>query len=111
MLSRLSNRLSSGKRLNKPSDDPDGMMRSMDYKVSINEIEQYKNNIDSAESYLSYTETTMSSVTNFLTRARELAVQAANGTHNAQTRQAFEPETANLRDEVLRLSNSQYRSL
>jgi flagellar hook-associated protein 3 FlgL len=82
----------------------------MDYKVSINEIEQYKNNIDSADSYLNYTETTMSSVTNSLTRARELAVQAANGTQNAQTRQAIEAETASLRDEVMRLSNSQFRN-
>jgi flagellar hook-associated protein 3 FlgL len=82
----------------------------MDYKVSINEIEQYKNNIDSAESYLNYSDTMMSSVTNALTRARELAVQGANGTQNAQTRQAIEAETAALRDEVLRLSNSQFRN-
>lgn len=104
-----SERLSSGKKINKPSDDVYGMIKSMDYKVNINEIEQYIKNINEADSYLSLTDTVMSSVGNALVRARELAVQASSGTQTAQDRIAVSGEIANLRDELLRLANTKFR--
>lgn len=109
-MSRLSNMLASQKRINNPSDDVSGMMKVMDYKVSINEIEQYRRNIDEANEHLSYAETTMSSVSNALTRAGELANQASSGTQNADTRAALAEEVANLRDEIMSLANSKFRN-
>lgn len=109
-MSRLSNMLASGKKINNPSDDVPGMMKVMDYKVSINEIEQYRRNIDEANQHLSYAETTMSSVTNALTRAGELANQASTGSQNADTRAAIAEEVANLRDEIMSLANSKFRN-
>jgi len=102
--------LASGKKINNPSDDVPGMMKVMDYKVSINEIEQYRRNIDEANQHLSYAETTMSSVTNALTRAGELANQASTGSQNADTRAAIAEEVANLRDEIMSLANSKFRN-
>lgn len=109
-MSRLSNMLASQKRINNPSDDVSGMMKVMDYKVSINEIEQYSRNIDEANEHLSYAETTMSSVSNALTRAGELANQASSGTQNTDTRAALAEEVANLRDEIMSLANSKFRN-
>jgi len=109
-MSRLSNMLASGKKINSPSEDVSGMMKAMDYKVSINEIEQYRRNIDEANERLSYAETTMASVTNALTRAGELANQASSGTQNVDTRAALAEEVANLRDEIMSLANSKLRN-
>jgi len=109
-MSRLGNMLASGKKINSPSDDVSGMMKVMDYKVSINEIDRYKRNIDEASQHLSYAETTMTSLSNALTRAGELANQASTGTHTSDTRAAIAEEVANLRDEVMSLANSKFRS-
>jgi flagellar hook-associated protein 3 FlgL len=109
-LGKLSGRLASGKKLSKPSDDVPSMARSMDYKVTLNEIEQYRRNIGEVESHLSITDSTMSSVTNSLTRARELAVQASSGTQSAASRAAIAEEIENLRDEMLNLSNTKFRN-
>lgn len=110
IMSRLGEKLSTGKKINSPSDDATGMMKAMDYKVSINEIENYKRNIDEADSHLSFIETTMSSVTNALTRARELAIQASTGTQTPESRNAIAQEVTNLRDQVMNLASSKFRN-
>ncbi len=110
ILSRFSNMLSTGKKINNPSDDVSGMMKAMDYKVSINAIEQYKRNIDEANAHLSFADTTMSSVTNLLIRAREMAVQGSTDSVSRQDRTAMSEEVAELRDELLSLSNGKFRN-
>ncbi|MBI4682652.1 MAG: flagellar hook-associated protein FlgL [Nitrospirae bacterium] len=109
-MARLSNMLASGKKINNPSDDVSGMTKGMDYKVSISEIEQYKRNIDEANAHLSFAETNMSSVTNSLTRARELAVQASTGSLSYLDRVAIAKEIAELRDEIQSLANTKFRN-
>jgi flagellar hook-associated protein 3 FlgL len=104
-----SDRLSSGKKINKPSDDVYGMMEAMGYKVTINEIDQYKKNIDDADSQLGLTDSVMSSVATIVARARELAVQTSSGTQTAEDRAVASEEIANLRDEALRLSQTKLR--
>jgi len=108
-LSGLYNKLSSGKKIDKPSDDVIGMVRAMDYKVSINENDQYKRNIDEAYAHLEFAETTISSASEVLIRAKELAVEGANGTLSAEDRSAIAEEIANLRDQLLSLANSRFR--
>ena len=104
-----SERLSTGKRINKPSDDPTGMSRSMDYKARIEENNQYMRNTDDAYSFLQYADTVMSSVTNSLTRAKELALQGATETQSAESRASISEEVAGLRDEILASANSKLR--
>ncbi len=108
-LSGLYNQLSSGKKIDKPSDDVIGLTKAMDYKVSINENEQYKRNIDEAYAHLNFAETIMSSVSDVLIRAKELAIEGANGTQSAESRAAIAKEVTNLRDQLLSLSNSRFR--
>jgi flagellar hook-associated protein 3 FlgL len=107
-VSLYSERLSS-KKINKPSDDVYGMMHAMGYKVTLNEIDQYKKNIDDADSQLGLTDSVMSSVATIVARARELAVQTSSGTQTAEDRAVAAEEIANLRDEAFRLSQTQLR--
>ncbi len=100
--------LATGKKINSPSDDVSGMMKAMDYKVSINEIEQYKRNISEAEEHLSFADTTMDSVYIALDTAKAKAVQGASATTDDRIKIAS--EVAQLRDHVLSLANSKYRN-
>jgi len=108
-MSVQSERLSTGKKINKPSDDVFGLANGMDYKVRINEMEQYMKNIDEADSQLGLTDTIMSSAANALIRARELALQASTDTQTASDRASIAEEIASLRDETLRLSQTKFR--
>lgn len=104
-----SERLSTGKRINKPSDDPSGMSRAMDYKARIEENKQYMRNTDDAYSFLQYADTVMSSVTSSLTRAKELAIQGATETQSSESRASIAEEVSGLRDEILASANSKLR--
>lgn len=108
-MSDLQNRLSSGKKIDKPSDDVIGMMKAMDYKLSIHYNEQYKKNIDETIAHVSFAEKVMSSVSDTLIRARELAFTGVTGTMNDETRSSIAKEMTQLRDHLLSLSNSKLR--
>jgi len=109
-LSRYSDRLSSGKKISKPSDDVSIMSKSMDYKVTLNEMGQYKKNIDEVDAHLSYADSIMSAVTNVLIRSSEIAVQGSSGILTDSDRRALANEIEIMRDEIASLSNSKYRS-
>jgi len=109
-LSRYSDRLSSGKMISKPSDDVSIMGKSMDYKVTLNEMSQYKKNIDEVDAHLSFADSIMSAVTNALNRSSEIAVQGSSGILTDSDRRALANEIAIMRDEIASLANSKYRS-
>jgi flagellar hook-associated protein 3 FlgL len=105
---RLNTQASSGKKINKPSDDAAGTARALAYKVAIDAGEQYAKNIGDASNAIGFAENTLGSVSSALVRAKELAVLAANGTQSAGSRAAISKEVGQLRDQLLALSNSRF---
>ncbi|UCH81548.1 MAG: flagellar hook-associated protein FlgL [Nitrospiraceae bacterium] len=110
VLSKLSNRLATGKNISSPSEDITVMGRSMDYKVTLNELNQLRKNIDEADALLSYTDSVMSVMATTLTRSKELAIQGSTDTLTDVDRAALAREILVMRDEVVSLSNSKYRN-
>jgi flagellar hook-associated protein 3 FlgL len=104
----LNEQIASGQRINKPSDDPVGIARAMDYEVEIAAQEQYLANIDGVTSVLSYTDTVLNSVNESLTSLSELAVQAASDTTSESSRDALAAEAGQIRDQLLSLANSKF---
>src|SRR6266567_3376232 len=88
----LQNQITSGSRITKPSDDPIGAARALSLQESLDQSTQYGRNIDQATSWLNSTDSALGSVTDALHRARELAVQAANGTLGPSDRSAIQAE-------------------
>lgn len=105
---RLNTQASSGKKINKPSDDAAGTARALDYKVAIDAGEQYGKNVADASNAIGFAENTLGSVSSALVRAKELALQGANGTQDAASRAVISKEAAQLRDQLLSLANSRF---
>jgi flagellar hook-associated protein 3 FlgL len=78
-MSRASEQVSTTKRLNRPSDDPSQTRSAVNLREGIAELEQYRRNIDVADRTLSATDAALGSAGDIVQRARELAVQGANG--------------------------------
>lgn len=51
--------LASGRKINKPSDDPVGITYSLRYRAELSSNEQYTKNVDSALSWLNYNDTVL----------------------------------------------------
>jgi flagellar hook-associated protein 3 FlgL len=107
-IEQLQNQITSGSRIAKPSDDPIGVARALTLQDSISQSEQYQKNIDQATSWLNTTDSVMQSISDAMNRARELAVQAANGTLGAPDRAAIQSEVTQLQQHVLDLAHSKY---
>ncbi|HQD42223.1 MAG TPA: flagellar hook-associated protein FlgL [Bacillota bacterium] len=107
-MQRVHNQMSSGKRFSMPSEDPVGVARSLKLRADINENRQFKKNAEDALSWLETTETALMQIKEVLQRARELAVQGANGVLSPEDCQKIAEEVVQLRDQLVSLGNSTY---
>ena len=99
------NQLSTGKRINSPSDDPTGAAQLIGLSESAKSTTQYQANILAARSRLELEDTALGSVGDALQRVRELTIQALNDTNGVTERTAIAAEVRQLADEVIGLAN------
>lgn len=109
-MNELQEQISTGRKINKPSDDPGGLVRSLRLRSDINANEQYLANISDSLSYMDTTESAMDNLTSVVNRVRELTVQAANGTNDDSALQSIAEELTQLRAQIRTISNSTYGS-
>lgn len=102
----LIEKASSMKEVNRPSDDPLGTGKILDYRSSLAYIEQCDGNISTARSWLTITESKLTSVYDILVEIKETALSQGSGTASAETRQIAAASLESLIDELRSLANS-----
>ncbi len=102
---RTQQQLSSGKRINRPSDDPAGAAQLIGLSDSLDTTRQYQRNIDAIRSRLELEDSSLAAVGDALQRARELAVQGLNDTNSAENRAGMAQEIRQIVDELIGLAN------
>jgi flagellar hook-associated protein 3 FlgL len=107
-LMELNMQASSQKRINKPSDDPVGTARVLDYRSSLSAIDQYRSNIDTAKGWLNLADESMLQASTILTKLKGLAEQGATGTMTASDREATAYEVRQLFSQLVNLGNTRY---
>ena len=116
-LSNLNNNLESlteaqtqtatGKRINKLSDDPVGLISVMQCDVKLYKTEQYQENVDKALTWLDQTESSASALNEVIQTAYETVVELSNDYVTEDDKAAAAELISQLRDEVLSIGNSQ----
>ncbi len=99
-------RLSSGLRINRASDDAAGLSVSSALNANTRIAGQAIRNINDGVSYLNIADSTVSELSNVVTRLTELATQAANGSYSLTQRRATNVEADQLVKEFNRLVQS-----
>ncbi|CAM3349233.1 flagellar hook-associated protein FlgL [Paenibacillus lupini] len=107
-MSKLQNQISTGKAINKPSDDPVGITFALRYRGEIASNDQYTDNADAALSSLEYMDTTIGQATDIVQRFRELMVKGANGTLEQTSLTAIQTEVSQLYNQMVEIGNSQF---
>jgi len=111
-LSTSMERLSTGKRINSAKDDAAGLSISNRMDSQIRGLTMAVKNANDGISLMQTAEGALDEVTNSLQRMRELAVQAVNGTNNAQDRAALDAEVQQLKSEIDRTAKTtQFNSI
>ena len=100
---------STGKLIQKASEDPVVAARTLKLNTDISVLSQYKKNADSAMAWMETTETVLRSLDQQLVEIRTRIVQASNGgTLAEEDRQAIASQVKQLKDEIISLANSTY---
>ena len=93
--------VSTGKRINKISDDPTASAASVSERNSLAQVDQYTRSADSVGSRLSVVDTVLSDVVSKLTAAQTAATAARGTTATASQRAALAQELGAVRDALL----------
>jgi len=105
-LLELQTMVSSGKRVNKPSDDPISMGRILDYRKTLASVDQYERNISNGESWLNLTDSVLGGIGDLIIRAKELAIYQASDTNSTDDRLIASEEVKNIFDQVMAMANT-----
>ena len=84
--------MSSGKVVNRPSDDPYAAGRALSLRNELGGIRQHARNVDEAQSWMTITDTSLSHIGDMAQRARELVVQGGTDTLPQTSRDAIAAE-------------------
>ncbi|MDO7906563.1 flagellar hook-associated protein FlgL [Paenibacillus sp. JX-17] len=99
--------LATGRKINRPSDDPVGITYSLRYRSELSSNEQYQKNVDSAVSWLDYSDTVLGQANDVMQRLRELTVQASTDTNPQSALDSINKEIGQLREQMVDIGNSQ----
>jgi len=104
-LNRSLERLSSGLRITRASDDAAGLAISERFRADIRSLAQAERNAMDGVSMLQVAEGALHEVSSILIRMRELAIQASNGTLGDSEREALDKEFQALIEEIDRIAS------
>lgn len=107
-LTQTQRELSSGKRINKPSDDPFGTGRTLQLSGELEGLAQYKENASDGLGWTTATETALNQISQVVQRARELLVQGGNDSNGQVAREGIASEIEALTEAVKQEANVTY---
>ena len=108
-LSASQDRLSSGKAISRPSDDPSGTNDAMRLRAALAAGDQHVTNAQDGSSWLDDTDSTLSSMLTSLHRVRDLMVQGATtGNAGPDSQAAIATELTDIRKALIQEANTQH---
>ncbi len=104
-LSAQQERVSTGQRVNRPSDDPAAAAQAERAMTRLTRIDVDQRALESQRAALATAESALGEATGLVQGARDLAISAVNGAYSARDRTTVANQIANLRDQLFALSN------
>ncbi len=101
-------RLSSGKQLTRPSDDPFGVDRAIQLRSELEATRQFGRNVDEGSGWTTATEAALTRITDVVQRARELLVAGGNDSNGPVAREAIATEIDALTESLKQEANATY---
>ncbi|MBW2143957.1 MAG: flagellar hook-associated protein FlgL [Deltaproteobacteria bacterium] len=97
-------KVATGKKINKPSDDPIGMGKVLDYRKIISTIDQYNENIVHGKNQMEFTSTILEEIEALLNQAKNWALEFGSGSDMSASAALIEVKS--LYDEIMDLANT-----
>jgi len=102
------NQMASGKKIDKPSDDPVLASRVLKYRSDLSQLDMFEQNAEDARSWMDITESSVNDAIQTMQRIRELTVKAASGVYTLEEKETIASEIEELRDHIIQDGNTNY---
>ncbi|MGM7721412.1 flagellar hook-associated protein FlgL [Metabacillus sp. Hm71] len=106
-MGKYQDQLATGKKINRPSDDPVVAIKGMYYRTNLTEVEQYKRNLSEAYQWMENSEAGIEHATQVIQRVRELLIQGQNGTNSPEDLKSIAVEIGQLKEDLASVANTQ----
>lgn len=103
----LEQQLSSGKRINQPSDDPYGTTAALNMTSIQSTLTQYNSNLQIGQTSLKFSESAISDTNSLAQQAYSLAIEASNSTADQTGLNAIMQQISGMQSRVISLANTQ----
>lgn len=100
--------LATGQKISKPSDNPVGVTYQMRYDTDLARSDVFLSNANTGYEILSTMDSLLQQSSDILKRVRTLALQASNGTYDAEQRKTIAAEVEQLKEQMVTIGNSTY---
>lgn len=107
-MQRYQTELATGRRVNRPSDDPGAVTRILALRSGIARAKTYLANVAQAQEWMTATETALQRANEVLAQARDCAQRGASDVVTPEGKLALATEVSGLLEELLALSNSKH---
>lgn len=105
-LNNTQQQIASGKRVNKPSDDPVAAARILKLDQELSRVSTYERNVSLADNRLKQEESALASSLDVLQRIRELTVQAGSGALSPNDRKSISSELKERLGQLANIANT-----
>jgi flagellar hook-associated protein 3 FlgL len=108
-LNKLDEQYSTGKKIQRPSEDPVVAVRALKLRTNLSELNQYyEKNIPDAKSWMDVTESALTNINNILTQVNTYCVQGTTDTLTAADRTSITQNLEELKKQIYQEGNSNY---
>lgn len=98
--------ISSGRRVLTPADDPVAATKILQLRQEIAQRKQYEQNMNAADNRLKLEDSTLGSVSKYITRIRELTIKAGDASYTQKDRKAIAMELSQIQKALADLFNT-----
>ena len=105
-MGKLQEQLNTGKRVNRPSDDPVVVIKSLGYKMQVDKVDRFQKNLGEVNNWLDSSDDALDGVGQVLHRAKELVTQAASDTMTPEDRGKVKLELEQLQKQLYDFANT-----
>jgi flagellar hook-associated protein 3 FlgL len=106
-MANLNSQAASGLRVTKASDDPSAVQPILSTRAQMTQNTQYQSTMSTAADHYSIVDTQLSNVQNLLVQAKEIAVQAGNGTYTSTDLATLQGQITQVKAAMVDLGNAQ----
>lgn len=104
---KLQEQIATGKKIVRPSDDPDGARKVLNFRSEDLKLEQFDKNVQTSMQSIQFSESILQNTADTINRVQELIVQGVNATTEQGVRDVIAKEIDGMLESVLANANSQ----